>query len=120
MSGIAIYEEDEMMRALIEEWLSGAGYRVRVGAPLRAQVPDTTDLVIVSVYMPKHAGAQLIQELRAAYPRTPLIALSGQFRCGLSSAGAAAQSLGVAQIIAKPLTREALLGTVHAMIGPPT
>jgi CheY-like chemotaxis protein len=120
MSGIAIYEEDEMMRALIEEWLRGAGYRVRGAAPLGAPVPGSTDLVIASVYMPKQGGAQLIQELRAAYPRTPLIALSGQFRCGLSSAGAAAQSLGVEQVIAKPLTREALLGSIHAMIGPPT
>jgi two-component system OmpR family response regulator len=119
MSGIAIHEEDAMMRALLEEWLSGAGYRVRAAPPLGARVPGTTDLVIVSIYMPKHAGAQLIQELRAAYPATPLIALSGQFRCGLSSAGATARSLGVAQVIAKPLTREALLATIHAMIGPP-
>lgn len=119
MSGIAIYEEDKMMRALIEEWLSGAGYSVHVAALLGAQIPGTADLVIVSIYMPKDLGAQLIQEVRAAYPATPLIALSGQFRCGLSSAGAAAQSLGVAQVIAKPLTRDALLGTIHAIIGPP-
>jgi DNA-binding NarL/FixJ family response regulator len=69
--------------------------------------------------MPKHAGAQLVKEIRAAHPGTPLIALSGQFRCGLSTAGATAQTLGVAQVIAKPLTRDALLQAIHAMIGLP-
>jgi hypothetical protein len=85
------------MRALLEEWLSGAGFRLRVGASLGAQAPGTMDLVIVSVYMPKPAGAQLILELRVAYPGTALIALSRQFRCGLSSTGATPQCLGVAQ-----------------------
>jgi DNA-binding response OmpR family regulator len=120
MSGIAIYEEDRLMRALLQEWLCSAGYRVQAAEPPAAEPARKADLAIVSVYMPKHAGAHLLQEVQAAHPGTPLIALSGQFRCGLSTAGATAQSLGVEQVIAKPLTRDALLGAVHAMIGPPT
>jgi len=54
------------------------------------------DLVIVSIYMPKHAGGRLVYEIRAAYPGTPVVAISGRFRSGLSSAGATAQTLGVA------------------------
>ena len=69
--------------------------------------------------MPKHAGALLIQKIQAAHPGTPLIALSGQFRSGLSTAGTTAEALGVQQVIAKPLTREELLEAVSAMIGPP-
>jgi FixJ family two-component response regulator len=75
--------------------------------------------VIVSVYMPKHAGAQLLRETHTAHPGTPLIAISGQFRSGLSANGATAQSLGVQQVIAKPLTRAALLEAVGAIIGAP-
>lgn len=112
------------MRGLLEEWLSSAGYRVRVAASPAPQLPGAVDLtgvdlMIVSIYNPKHAGARQLHEIRAANPGTPLIALSCQFRGGLSSAGATAQSLGVVQMIAKPLTRDALLGAVHAMIGPP-
>lgn len=107
------------MRALLQEWLCSAGYHVPETAPGN-ESPNRADLVIVSISSPKHAGAHLLQEVQAAHPGTPLIALSGQFRCGLSTAGATAHSLGVAQIIAKPLTRDALLGAVHAMIGPPT
>jgi DNA-binding response OmpR family regulator len=120
MSSIAIYEEDDLMCGLLAEWLGDAGYRVHCVASHSAPARENVDLVIVSVYMPKHAGAQLIGEIRAAYPRTPLIAISAQFRSGLSSAGATAQTLGVEQVIAKPLTRDALLGTVRAIIGSPT
>jgi DNA-binding response OmpR family regulator len=118
MSAVAIYEEDDLMRALLEEWVSGAGYRVCTGAPPPVQAAEGVDLVIVSIYMPKHSGAPLIRDIQAAYPGTPMIALSCQFRGGLSSAGATARSLGVAQVIAKPLTRDALLTAIDAMIGP--
>ena len=105
------------MRALLREWLSDAGYRVRAGSLSGVQSAGPADLVIVSVYMPKDAGAQLVRETQAAHPRTPLIAISGQFRCGLSGNGATAQTLGVQQVLAKPLTRAALLEAVRAIIG---
>ena len=120
MASIVIYEEDDLMRALLEEWLRNAGYRVHGVAQRTAPAQVHADLVIVSLYMPKHAGAQLLCEIRAAHPGTPLIAISAQFRSGLSTAGATAQTLGVAQVIAKPLTRDALLATVRAIIGTPT
>jgi DNA-binding response OmpR family regulator len=119
-SEIAIYEEDDLMCSLLAEWLRDAGYQVHCVASHSAPAHANADLVIVSIYMPKHTGAQLICQIRAAYPRTPLIAISAQFRSGLSSAGATAQTLGVDQVIAKPLTRDALLATVRAMIGSPT
>ncbi len=120
MSGIAIYEEDDLMRALLKEWLSEAGYRVRVLDPGGVKCPGSEDLVIVSIYVPKQAGAQLLCEVKAAHPGTPLIALSGQFRSGLSTTGTSAQLPGVEQVLAKPLTRGALLDAVRAIIGAPS
>jgi DNA-binding response OmpR family regulator len=119
MSGIAIYEEDQLMRSLIQEWLCSAGYRVQVAAAPGTELPVRADLVIASISSPKQGGANLLREIRQAHPGTPLIALSGQFRGGLSTAGATAHCLGVSQLIAKPLTRDTLLGAVHAMIGRP-
>jgi DNA-binding NtrC family response regulator len=118
MLDIVIFEEDDLMRGLLEEWLTGAGHRVHRATAYGAPTPNDADLVIVSVYMPKHAGKQLVDAIRAAYPGTPLIAISAQFRAGLSTAGTTAQSLGVAQVIAKPLTRAALLGAIGAIISP--
>ena len=107
------------MHALLHEWLCSAGYDVQDAAPHWPGPARTVDLAIVSICSPKHTGVHLLQEVQTAHPKTPLIALSGQFRGGLSSVGTTAQALGVAQVIAKPLTRDALLGAVHAMIGPP-
>lgn len=103
------------MRALLQEWLSDAGYRVRAGPP--GVNLGGAKLVIVSVYMPKHSGPQLVREIRAAHPGTALIAISGQFRAGLSTVGATAQTLGVQQVIAKPFTCSDLLTAVRAIIG---
>jgi DNA-binding response OmpR family regulator len=117
MVTIAIYEPDDFMKNLLVEWLSEAGYYVQASA---AQEPDSAvDLVIVSIQRPKHGGVGVIQAMRAIHPGTPLIALSSHFRSGLSSMGAAAQSLGVTRVLAKPLTRNDLLGAVNGVIGPP-
>jgi DNA-binding response OmpR family regulator len=119
MTHIVIYEEDYLTRTLLRQWLSDAGYRVHLGRLRDANRDWSADLVIVSVYMPKHAGAQWVRDIRTAHADTPLIAISGQFRSGLSAGGATAQSLGVQQVIAKPLTQRDLLEAVRGIIGMP-
>lgn len=125
MSNIVIYEGDDLMRSLLVEWLREAGYRVHAVAShdlQNSRLEETlaaADLVIISVFMPKQAGAQLVREIQAVHPGTPVIAISGQFLAGLSANGAIAQALGVQQVIAKPFTRNDLLGAVRAIIGVP-
>ena len=116
---IVIYEEDQLTRNLLREWLAEAGYGVRRGAWDEAQCRGRADLVIASVYMPKQFGNGWLRDIQAAHPGVPLIAISGQFRSGLCADGAAAQALGVHQVIAKPLIRADLLAAVRAMIGNP-
>jgi DNA-binding response OmpR family regulator len=119
MSGIVIYEEDDLMRELLREWLREAGYDARAAEPKEPGRGAAADLVIVSVYMPRHGGMHLVREIRAAHPGVPLIAISGQFRLGLSDVGATARTLGAQRAIAKPLSRGDLLDAVHALIGAP-
>ena len=116
MAHIVVYEDNDLMRDLLEEWLSEAGYRVSALAPRDPSPTDPVDLVIVSVYMPKNGGAHLVREVHAAHPGTPVIAISGQFRSGLSAAGATAQALDVHQVIAKPLSRADLLASIRAIM----
>jgi DNA-binding response OmpR family regulator len=120
MAQIALYEEDDLMRSLLSEWLSEAGYRVSAAGPAHAPGACAADLVIVSVYMPKNGGAHLVRKIRAAHAGVPVIALSGQFRSGLSTDGATAQALGVQQVIAKPLSRADLLEAIRAIIRTPS
>jgi DNA-binding response OmpR family regulator len=118
MSSIVIYEADDLMRGLLQEWLTAAGYRVSAVRPCDPPPHDATGLVIVNIEMPKHTGLRGADKIRAAHPGTPIIAISAQFRADLSTAGTTAQALGVAQVIAKPLSRDALLAAVSAIIDP--
>jgi CheY-like chemotaxis protein len=111
-------EEDKLMRELLVEWLSAEGYSVRDAASGDVEVPGKADAVIVDVYMPRYEGANRLRAVKAAYPETPLIAISGQFRSGLVGSCIAAAALGVRQVIAKPFTRRELLTAVRAVIGP--
>jgi DNA-binding NtrC family response regulator len=113
---IVIYEEDLLTRTLLEEWLREAGYGVRVGNRCNPRADAPCDLVILSVYMPKHGGAQCVRDIQEAHPDTPVIAISGHFRPGLAAAGATAQKLSVRQVVAKPLSRQELLESVRGII----
>jgi DNA-binding NtrC family response regulator len=114
---IVIYEEDALNRSLLEEWLGDAGYRVRAGKRCDPAVDAPCDLVIVSVYMPKHVGAKCVSDIQAAHPGTPFIAISGHFRAGLAAGGSTAQMLGVQQVVAKPMIRKELLDSVRGIMG---
>jgi DNA-binding response OmpR family regulator len=117
MGRVAIYEPNDLMRALLREWLTAAGYTVRdslVDSDL-----TMPDLAIVSVETPKSESGVLIRGLQHYSPGTPIIALSSRARSGLCSNGAAAQALGVARLLAKPLRRHELLMAVDEAIGPP-
>ncbi len=119
MSDIVVIEEDRLMRGLLVEWLSAAGYVVRSPAPGDAPPSDSrSDLVIVDVHMPRHEGARRLRAVKAAHAATPVIAISCQFRPGLAGACTAAKALGVQQVIAKPFSRRDLLAAVQCVIGP--
>jgi DNA-binding response OmpR family regulator len=120
MLDIVIYEEDQLTRSLMQEWLQEAGYRVRQGTNCNAGSDPPGDLVVVNVYMPKQRGAECLRAIREAHPGRPMIAISCQFRPGLEAEGAAARALGVRQAVAKPLMREDLLRAVQAIVGSST
>jgi CheY-like chemotaxis protein len=117
MTSIVIIEEDDLMRGLLTEWLTGAGYAVREQRLDEAPAGDRADLVIVDLYMPRQTGAEVVRAVQQAHPGTPIIAVSAQFRPGLDSSWWAARALGVRQLMAKPCTREDLLRAVNTAIG---
>ncbi len=118
MSSIVIIEEDDLMRGLLTEWLTAAGYAVFGQAPRAAAPGNGADLVIVDLYMPRQAGPDIVRSVQQAHPGVPVIAISAQFRAGLDGSWWAARALGVRQLIAKPFTRSDVLRAVQAAIGP--
>jgi DNA-binding response OmpR family regulator len=119
MSRIVIIEDDDLMRALLEEWLTDAGYSASSRSLHDAPTEGKVDLVIVDIHRPRHAGDKVVCAARAAYPDAPLIAMSAQFRLGLGGASAAARALGVRQVIPKPFSRDDFLAAVDSVIGIP-
>ena len=118
MPRIVIIEEDDLMRALLEEWLAGAGYLASSRTLHEAPVEGKVDLVIVDIYRPRHAGSKVVRAVKTAYPGTPVIAISGQFRSGLAGPCAPAQTLGVRHVIPKPFSRGDLLASVSSVVPP--
>jgi CheY-like chemotaxis protein len=116
MTSIVIIEEDDLMRELLQEWLTAEGYSVREATRSDA-APGDADLVIVDLYMPRHTGAEIVRAVQQAYPDASVIAISAQFRPGLGGSQHAARTLGARALIAKPFTCEDLLGAVRAAIG---
>jgi DNA-binding response OmpR family regulator len=102
---IVIQEEDDLIRELLERWLTEAGYVVRAAGH------ESPRLVIANVPSPRGAQA-LIQSLQAVYA-APILVLSGRFRRGLAGSAEAARRLGVKKVLPKPFTRKELLSAVH-------
>jgi DNA-binding response OmpR family regulator len=118
MSSIVIIEEDGLMRGLLNEWLTAEGYAVSQQRLHEPSAGNGADLVIVDLFMPRQAGAEVVRAVQQAHPGTPVIAISAQFRPGLERSWCAARALGVRQLMAKPFTRDDLLAAVRALIGP--
>ena len=119
MDHIVVYEENDLMRSLLREWLGEAGYQVSTPASGAVRSPPRADLVMISVSMPRQEGAGKVQEVRKAHPGARVIALSGQFRADLSDTGDTARTLGVEQVLAKPLSRTQLLDSIKAIMSRP-
>ena len=118
MSNVVIIEDDALMRDLLAEWLTAAGYRVHAVPRVDGATLPPADVVIVDVYMPRHLGVERLGSTRKSFPGVPIIAISGQFRAGVDCSGPAARALGVDGVIPKPCGREALLAAVRSVIGP--
>jgi DNA-binding response OmpR family regulator len=119
MPGIVILEEDDLMRGLLAEWLTEAGYAARTAALADAPAASGADLVIVDLHSPREEGLETVRAAREAYPGAPVIAISGRFRSGLAGSCAAAQALGAHAVIAKPFSRDDLIAAVRAVFGAP-
>lgn len=118
MRTVVIHEPDDLMRGLLHEWLSSAGYKVSYA---KAADPNLRpNLIIASVSTAELGQGALIPRLQCTYPDAPVIVLCSQARSGLSCAAANAWVLGVRRIMAKPLQRSELLAAIETIVGLPT
>ena len=119
MSKIMVIEEDSAMRMLISEWLAGEGHEVRSPRRHDPAPDDQVELVILDLPHPRAPGpgtAAALQAVHAAYPHASVIGISTRLGRSLGRDSDIAQSLGVSRLLAKPCSREELLGAVAAAL----
>ena len=108
LTRILLVDGDAALRGLIEEWLADEEFTL---------VDERPDLVLVDLPWPRDDGASAVRRVSNAHPSAPVVALSSSFFPGIEANGALARSLGVASVLPKPLTRDALLAAVRRALG---
>ncbi len=108
---IVVIETDELVRGLLESWLSDAGYTIIIGDYEKRVHDDEPLLVVANVPSPR-PQEPLMRALGRLYA-APILALSARFRRGLSPSIEAARRLGVRKVLPKPFTQEELLVAVR-------
>ena len=120
MIDVLVVDDDALMRGLLAEWLSEAGYRVRQaenGAKaLQLLRRQPAGLLITDMDMPGRNGAQILDEARRMLPGLPVIAISGGARDGRRNWASTALKLGAARALAKPFERQDLLAVVEEVV----
>ena len=120
MIEVLVVDDDALMRGLVAEWLSEAGYRVRQaesGAKaLRMLRSRPAGLLITDMDMPGRDGAQTLDEARRMLPGLSVIAISGGALDGRQNWAATALKLGAAKALAKPFERQVLLAAVEEIV----
>lgn len=101
MTRVLLVDADAALRGLIEEWLADEG------CSLVERQPD-----VVLLDLPRENGHEALRRVSNAHPLAPVIALSARFFDGIETNGAIARQLGVASVLPKPLTRDALVAAL--------
>jgi len=114
MARILIVDDEADTRDTLREIIEADGHDVFEAVDGRDGMRKTLqffpDVVITDLIMPVMEGIELIRRLRNAYPRLPIIAISGIGGCGEGNHYLEmAHLLGATERFAKPLDYSALL-----------
>lgn len=111
-SRVLVVDADRDTQELVEQWLAAECCSVAVEGS--AGATGGFDVAIVDVPYPRQSVERL-RALRAAHPDTPLLVMSATLFSSAECSGPCAKALGVAGVLPKPTTREALVAAVHRL-----
>jgi two-component system chemotaxis response regulator CheY len=121
MARIVVIDDDEQIRETVRRVLESRGHSVEdadQGAGGIAYVAQRApDLVITDIFMPGQDGIELLLELRKAFPKLKVIAMSGGNGPGLLNLLEDAELLGADRTLPKPFTPGELIAAVNDVLG---
>jgi DNA-binding response OmpR family regulator len=113
---VLVLESDQLIRALIVEWLRMAGTDALCVADLddaKAHAQGC-DLVLADVPAPQRAARRTVMQLAQAVPDAPIIAMSADITaCSQAARDALARELGARAVLVKPFNQHALMSAIH-------
>jgi len=112
--GVALFEPDALLRALLGEWLWRADLEPL--RPVAGEALTPVVLVVADVPAPRRNGVRHIATLRARFPDAKVLAISGQFMPGTPGAPTAAAALGADAVLAKPFSSVLFIDTVRSLV----
>ena len=116
---ILVVEDDDLVRALIREFLTSVGYTVILAASpeeglrLATERADEIDLLLTDVVMPGMSGRELVDRLTTSTPNLRVLFMSGYSDEAVASRGILDDGLAFLQ---KPFTRYTLSAKVRKVL----
>ncbi len=122
MSSVLLIEDNADLRLMLEQTLASAGYEVKTAEDGSRAIAlfqnNPPDVVVTDIYMPNRDGLEVIMEIRASFPQTKIIAISGQITH--KNMLPVAKTLGALRTLAKPFQPQQLLSAVQEVLQPPS
>lgn len=100
--------------------LESAGYAVQTAEngcqAIERQREHAADVMLVDIFMPEMDGLETIDNVRAQFPRTRIVAMSSGAR-GLQDYLQVARDIGADATLHKPFARDELLKVLQTVLG---
>ncbi len=117
MARILVVDDEANTRRMLSRLLESEGHRTAeaadAAAALQAVAEEEPDLVLCDLVMPGPSGLELLRELAARAPDTPVVMMSGRATLGDA---VQATKLGAFHFIEKPLRPETVLLTLGSAL----
>ena len=123
MARILVIDDDPEVRETVRRILASRGHTVELAQDgqvgIAALAQHAPDLVITDVFMPQQDGVETLIELRKAFPKLRVIAMSGGSTGGLISLLEDMEAFGANATLPKPFTPKELIAAVNSVLGKP-
>ncbi len=114
---ILIVDDEEMVRRPLRKKLSWSGYHCEEASnaeeALEKLKSNTPDLVILDIKMPGKSGIELLREIRASYPETPVIIATAVTETNVATQ---CMNMGAQDYICKPFSLDELMLSVYRAV----